>query len=105
MDRFGGTIRGFVMGIMGMSSGGALGTVLEDSSLTTRAHSSTLRPISFVETRSTASSALATATVRLEVVRVGEPGCSRLAAGGADKLPGLFCSSPLVGVRTIRAVL
>jgi len=70
MDRFGGTIRGLVMGLVGMSSGGALGTVLGDSSLTTRAHSSPLRPVSFVETRSTASSTLATATVRLEVVRV-----------------------------------
>ena len=75
-------------------------SVLEGSTSTTRAHSSLLRPISFVESHHIASPALAAATVRLEVVWWGA-----VQRRGTPRalMSSLGCSPPsmLVGVRAV----
>ena len=74
----------------------------------TRAHNSLLRPMSFVVTHSIASQALAAATVRLEVVRVGDTVVLvRLRGTPRALMNSQGCSplSALVEVRAMRAVL
>ena len=81
-------------------------SVLEDSRLTTRAHSSPLHPVSFVETLySLPSAGCGNSTIGRGAG--GGPGGHHSAAGdcsSVDQFPG---SSPsaLVGVRAMRALL
>jgi len=62
-NRLGGAVRGLGMGMSNGVPRPVVRPELEDLSLTTRAHSSPLRPISFVETLSIVSLALDTTTV------------------------------------------
>jgi len=82
-------------------------SVLEDSSSTTRAHSSPLRPISFVETLySLPSAGCGNSTIGRGAG--GGPSGHHSAAGycsGVDQFPGSSLPSALVGVLPMRTVL